>query len=209
MATPVACKMALRMAGAGEQAAARPGPGAEGGRRLVVLDEGGLQVRVIHKGGELVVQQVVVERAAGLRVELQLLGHAVADSHGHAAVHLRLSKLRVDELAAVVHVDELQQLHLAQGDVDLDLRERAAEGIGVVLDLVSRFRRQMLGVRQAVERLRGKLAERHQHTAVRPADDPAVDDVEQGRHLARQLAGVLQDALLEQRTVWAMAKPPT
>ncbi len=52
---------------------------------------------MVHEGGELVVQQVVVQGLAGLVVELQLLAEAVADGHGHAAVDLGLRQRRVDE----------------------------------------------------------------------------------------------------------------
>ena len=64
------------------------GLGAVGRGRLGILHKRRLKIGVIHKGGELVIEQVVIERAAGLRVEQKLLGKTVADGHRHAAVHL-------------------------------------------------------------------------------------------------------------------------
>ena len=81
------------------------GLGTEGTGGLGVLHELRLQMGVIHDGGELVVQQVIVQRPAGLFVEQQLLRQAVADGHGHTAVDLRLCQRRVHQLAAVVDVD--------------------------------------------------------------------------------------------------------
>ena len=87
--------------------------------RLRIFDKLRLEMRVVHEGRELVVEQVVVERPAGLLIEQQLLGQAVADAHGHTAVDLRLRQGGVDEAAAVVDVDDLVELHLAQGDIHL------------------------------------------------------------------------------------------
>ena len=90
--------MALRMAGAPEQAGGSPKalvPKATGG--LGILHELRLQMGVVHDGGELVVQQVIVQRPAGLFVEQQLLRQAVADGHGHTAVDLRLCQRRVHQ----------------------------------------------------------------------------------------------------------------
>ena len=49
------------------------GLGAEGTGGFGVLHELRLQMGVVHDGGELVVQQVIVQRPAGLFVEQQLL----------------------------------------------------------------------------------------------------------------------------------------
>ena len=65
---------------------------------------------------------------------------------------LRLGKRGGDKLAAVVDVHDVQQLDLAHRDIDLDLGERAAEGIGVVADGVGRLGGDVLGVRGVVLR---------------------------------------------------------
>src|SRR5699024_5703794 len=76
------------------------GLGAVGAGALRVLHEQGPEMRVVHEGGELVVQQVVVQGPAGLFIEEELLAEGVADAHGHAAVDLSLRQGGVDELAA-------------------------------------------------------------------------------------------------------------
>ena len=43
-------------------------------------------------------------------------------------------KWGVDKTAAVVNVDDLVQLDLAQGDIHLHIGEGAAEGVGIVAD---------------------------------------------------------------------------
>ena len=48
-----------------------------------------------------------------------------------------------------------QQLHPAHGDIHLHLREGASKGVRIVLDLVCTLRREVLGMLQAVEHLRG------------------------------------------------------
>ena len=150
---------------------------------------------VIHKGGQLVVQQVVVQGLAGLFIEQQLLAHAVADGHGHAAVYLCLRQSGIDEAAAVVDVDDLVELHLAQGDIHLHIGEGAAEGIGVVADGVGGFGGDVLAVRRVVLGGHGQLLQAHEHRAVLLADDVAVHDVHVVDGLAGQLGGVGQDLL--------------
>ena len=83
------------------------GLGAVGAGGFGVLHKEGLERGVVHEGGQLVVQQVVVQGPAGPLVEEQLLAQAVADAHGHAAVDLGLRQGGVDEGAAVVDVDDI------------------------------------------------------------------------------------------------------
>ena len=113
-------------------------------------------------------------------------------------MHLRLSQRRVDELAAVVDVHDVQQLDFAHRDIDFDLGECAAEGIGVVADGVSRFRCEVLGMDGVILRGHGQLGQAHQHAAVGDADDVGVDDVHVISSLPRELAGVFEDLPLQQ-----------
>src|SRR5699024_1390965 len=103
--------------------------GAEGAGGLRVFHEEGPQAGMVHKGGQLVVQQVVVQGLAALGIKEQLLRQAEADAHAHAAVDLGLRQGGVDDGAGVVDVDQIQQLYLAHGDVHLNLGKGAAEGI--------------------------------------------------------------------------------
>ena len=57
---------------------------------------------MIHKGRKFVVKQVIVERPSGRCVKEHLLSQRVVDSHGHAAVHLALCQLGIDDFAAVL-----------------------------------------------------------------------------------------------------------
>ena len=85
---------------------------------------------------------------ADLRVELpescEQLG--VTERQGYRVYRLRFGKLGVDELAAVVDVDDLVQRDVAHGDIHRDLGTAAAEGIGVILDLICRLGGDMLAV---------------------------------------------------------------
>ena len=66
-ATPVASSTALRRAGAGrDHRALAQGLGPEGPGRVAGLHEGGVDLRGVQDGGQLVVQQVVVQGLAGL-----------------------------------------------------------------------------------------------------------------------------------------------
>ena len=150
---------------------------------------------MVHKGGQLVVQQVVVQGSAGLFVEFQLLGEAEADAHGHAAVDLGLRQGGVDEGSAVVDIDDVQQFHLAHGDVHLHLGKGAAEGVGVGLDLGRGLRGDVLAVLQGVEALGGQLAQSLEDPAVGLADDLAVHQIQDGHRHPGLLVGDLQDPL--------------
>ena len=110
---------------------------------------------------------------------------------------LRLGERGVDELAAVVDVDEPQELDLAHRDIDLDFRKAAPKGIGVVADRIRRFRRDVLRVGGVILRGHCELLERHQNLAVHDADDAAVSDVHVFSHLARDFGRVGKDLLLE------------
>ena len=54
----------------------------------------------------------------------------------------------IDKLTAVVDVDNVKEFHLAHGNIHLYLREGAAEGVGVVLNLVGTLGGDMLAVGQ-------------------------------------------------------------
>ena len=107
---------------------------------------------MIHHGRELVVEQVVVEGLTRLFVEKELLAQAETDGHGHAAVHLCFCKGGVDEISAVVDVDDVLERDLAHRDIDLDVGKGAAKRIGVVADGVGRLGGDVLGVRGVVLR---------------------------------------------------------
>lgn len=153
---------------------------------------------MIHKGGQLVVQQIVVQGLTGLFIEQQLLAHTVADGHGHTAVDLGLRQGGIDKTAAVVNVDDLVQLDLAQGDVHLHIGEGATEGVGIVADGVGGFGGDVLAVRRVVLGGHGQFTQAHEHRAVLLADDIAVHDVHIIHGLAGQLGGVGQDLLPQQ-----------
>ena len=112
---------------------------------------------------------------------------------------LGLGQSRVDDGARVVDVHDVQELHLAQGDIHLHLGEGAAEGVGVGLNLGGALGGDVLAVGQAVQGLGGQLAQGHQHPAVGDADNVAVHNVQVVGGHPGQLVGVFQDALLEQR----------
>ena len=83
-----------RCAGTGGRFAQRFGAVGTGG--LGIFHEMCFQMGMIHKGGELIVQQIVIQGFAGFGIELQFLGKSEANGHGHTAVHLRFCQLRVD-----------------------------------------------------------------------------------------------------------------
>ena len=59
---------------------------------------------MIHHGGQLIVQQIVIQRLARLFIEQQLLAQVETDGHGHTAMPLRLCQPGVDPFAAVMAV---------------------------------------------------------------------------------------------------------
>ena len=147
---------------------------------------------MVHHGGQLVVQQVVVQGLAGLFVEQQLFGKAVADAHGHTAMDLCLRQGGVDEAAAVMDIDDAFQRYLAHGNVYLHLREGAAEGIGVGADGGGALRRDMLGVDRVILGGHGQMGQIHLHRAAVLADYIALHDVQFLRRTAQHLGGIGQ-----------------
>ena len=152
---------------------------------------------MVHHRRKLVVQKIVVQGSAGLLIEQKLFAHAVADRHRHAAVHLRRRQRRVDEVAAVVHVHDVLDRDFAHRNVHLDLRERAAERICVVLDRKRRLRRDVLAVLRIVLCGHGELGKRNQHLAVTFANHIAVFDLHIVFGLPRQLVRVGEDLLFQ------------
>ena len=103
----------------------------ESAGRFGVLHELSHQPRMVHECGQFVIQQIVVQRAAGLLVKHQPLGQAESDAHTHAAVHLCLCQRGIDKRPRVMAVHHVQQLRLAHWDIHLHLGNGAAEGVGV------------------------------------------------------------------------------
>ena len=73
----------------------------------------------VVNAGDLVVGERRVRDLAG--VEMHLLEHREAELHQRGAGNLRLDDPRIDRLAAVDDVDELDDPHVAGLGVDLDL----------------------------------------------------------------------------------------
>ena len=110
-------------------------------------------------------------------------------------MYLGLCQCRIDQLSGVMHIDDIQKLHPAHGDIHFHFRHGASEGIRVGLDLGRAFRRQMLAVRQAVQCFGGQLSQCHQFPSVCRADDIPVHDIQIVRRHPGQLLGVFQNPL--------------
>ena len=121
-----------------------------GGVQLEARKIDGARHRVVHERAGHQLAVLVVDG---------LLDHRLADALGQAAVDLSLDNQRVDEVAGIVHGDELEQPRLAGVLVDLEHRDVAAERVGVVGRLEERF------VAQA--RLEPRR-QRHRHVGVAP-----------------------------------------
>ena len=150
---------------------------------------------MVHEGEQLVVEQVRVERPAGLLIEQQLFRQGVAQAHGHSAVYLRLSELGVHQLAAVVYVHKTQDLDLAELHIHLHLGIRTAEGVGVGLYLCRGLGSDVPAVLHRVEGLRCKLSKVHERLAVRLAYYSALNQVQIRDRHPRELVRVVEDTL--------------
>lgn len=196
--TPVACRMALRMAGAGEHVGGSP-------RALVpkafpagswVLDEHGLEIRMVDRRAQLVVEQVVVERLAVARIEQQLL---LQGQTNRLPTGRRAS--RPSASAGLISVPQSWTFSSRTTrawqriDVDLDLGEAAAEAQAFSSSWIQEGRLGRGCARSASSSRapRWPALQRHQFASVGRADDASTDEVELGDRHVGQLVGVGQD----------------
>ena len=112
-------------------------------------------------------------------------------------MYLRFRQSGVDKLAAVMHVDDIQQLILAQGDIYLHLCYGGAEGIGIGADGIGGFAGHIFIVLHGIEHLRSQLAQRHEHLAVRGAHNAAVYYIQAVYRHTGQGTGVVQNFLFQ------------
>ena len=117
--------------------------GAERSFRIGNLDQDGLDRRHVADGRDQIVVQIL--GAAGD----VFLHQRHADALRDAALDLAFDQQRVDRLADIVRGGDLDQLHRAELQVDLefgDLRAIAIDGVGLALALgVERQRRRIVG----------------------------------------------------------------
>ena len=90
-----------------------------------------LEAREVGRARHRVVHERAGDELAVLVVD-DLFDHRLADALRQAAVNLALDDQRVDQVAGIVHGDQLQQLRLAGLAIDLEHRDVAAERVGVV-----------------------------------------------------------------------------
>ena len=105
-------------------------------------------------------------------------------------MYLRFRKGGVDEVSAVVDIDDVLERDLAHRDIDLDLGKGAAEGVGIVANGKGRLGGDVLGIRGVVLCGHRKFLERHEHRAVAAADDVSVDNIHVGNCLTGELCRV-------------------
>ena len=157
--TPVAWRMALRIAGAVGISTCSPSPLAPNGPSGIGnLDQDRLDRRHVADGRDQIVVQIL--GAAGD----VFLHQRHADALRDAALDLALDQQRVDRLADIMRGGDLDQLHRAELEVDLelgDLRAVAVDGIGLALALgVERQRRRIVGLLGAEDEAVGIDGER-------------------------------------------------
>ena len=106
------------------------GFGTVGACWLRVFHKPGLQMGMIQHGGELIIKEVAVEQFPGFGIVYELLIHAVTYGHAHAPVNLACRRQGINELSAVVAVNQVKEFDFPEGNIHFHF----CEGIGRVGD---------------------------------------------------------------------------
>ena len=102
---------------------------------LVAITGGGLkgfdkimvQRRDVHKGRKLIIEKIVVIYMAGLPIDQHLFEQRCADPHKSSAMNLAGGLNRIKDDPGIMDIDNLVDLDLAQGNIDIDINKGAAE----------------------------------------------------------------------------------
>ena len=110
-------------------------------------------------------------------------------------MNLGLGQPWIDEGPGVVNVEQTQELDLAEGNIHLHLGEGAAKVERVVFHVGSCLSGQMDGMVEALKRLRGQLAQRHQNTAISNTDNLTVPQGQIGWALPGENLGLFENTV--------------
>ena len=155
-----------------------------GTHRVVHLQEDDLQIRDIERRRDLEVQQVVVQRPAFFVVQ-KLLAQGVADAHRHAAMHLGLGQLRIEQGAGVMNIHKMIDLHGSHLHVHRNIRKCTSGCVRVFLTVIRDLGCDVFRAVERVECILCEIFHRKQHLA----------------GLCEDLSGIPQDRLPPGREV--------
>ena len=157
---------------------------AVGTHRVVHLQEDRLQIRDVERRRDLEVEQVIVQRPAFFVVQ-KLLAQGVTDAHCHAAMHLGLGQLRIEQSTGVMDIHEMIDLHGPHLHVHRDVCKCTSGCVRIFLAVVCDLCCDVFRAVEGVEGVLCKVFHREKHLA----------------GLCEDLPGIPQDRLLSGRKI--------